>query len=44
MINEFKGNSAPEKEVLEFMRGVMDEFTHLANFETPVDTTVENSK
>lgn len=27
-----------EREALQFMRGVMDECTHLSNFERPVDT------
>lgn len=27
-----------EREALQFMRGIMDECTHLSNFEVPVDT------
>ena len=33
-----KDNKALHAEALHFMRGVMDECTHLANFTTPVDT------
>ena len=29
-----------DHEILDFMRGVMDECTHLANFSTPVDTSL----
>lgn len=29
-----------DEETLDFMRGVMDECTHLANFSTPVDTSL----
>lgn len=34
----FSDNRWREYEALQFMRGIMDECTHLKNFETPVDT------
>ncbi|RLU27308.1 hypothetical protein DMN91_001109 [Ooceraea biroi] len=34
----FSDNKWREHEALQFMRGIMDECTHLKNFETPVDT------
>ncbi|XP_015600599.1 protein ABHD18 isoform X2 [Cephus cinctus] len=34
----FSGNKWREREALQFMRGMMDECTHLSNFEVPVDT------
>lgn len=34
----FSDNKWREYEALQFMRGVMDECTHLKNFEMPVDT------
>ncbi|XP_029163165.1 protein ABHD18 isoform X2 [Nylanderia fulva] len=36
--NALKDNKWREHEALQFMRGIMDECTHLKNFETPVDT------
>ncbi|KAL6428395.1 protein ABHD18 isoform X2 [Cataglyphis hispanica] len=36
--NTLKDNKWREHEALQFMRGVMDECTHLKNFEIPVDT------
>ncbi|CAH0385932.1 unnamed protein product [Bemisia tabaci] len=35
-----KGMSEEQKEALQFMRGIMDEFTHLTQFSTPVDTSL----
>lgn len=32
--------SEEQKEALQFMRGIMDEFTHLTQFSTPVDTSL----
>lgn len=32
-----KGNPSHQQEALQFMRGIMDEFTHLANFSSPLD-------
>lgn len=34
----FSDNKWREHEALQFMRGIMDECTHLKNFEMPVDT------
>jgi len=34
----FSDNKWREHEALQFMRGIMDECTHLKNFEIPVDT------
>lgn len=34
----FSDNKWREHEALQFMRGIMDECTHLKNFEVPVDT------
>ncbi|XP_018305563.1 protein ABHD18 isoform X2 [Mycetomoellerius zeteki] len=36
--NSLKDNKWREHEALQFMRGIMDECTHLKNFEIPVDT------
>ncbi|XP_011055351.1 PREDICTED: uncharacterized protein C4orf29 isoform X2 [Acromyrmex echinatior] len=36
--NTLKDNKWREHEALQFMRGIMDECTHLKNFEIPVDT------
>ncbi|KAL0121675.1 hypothetical protein PUN28_006876 [Cardiocondyla obscurior] len=36
--NSLKDNKWREHEALQFMRGIMDECTHLKNFELPVDT------
>ncbi|XP_020280839.1 protein ABHD18 isoform X2 [Pseudomyrmex gracilis] len=36
--NALKDNKWREYEALQFMRGIMDECTHLKNFEVPVDT------
>ncbi|XP_011871315.1 PREDICTED: uncharacterized protein C4orf29 isoform X2 [Vollenhovia emeryi] len=36
--NALKDNKWREHEALQFMRGIMDECTHLTNFEKPVDT------
>ncbi|XP_011141314.1 protein ABHD18 isoform X3 [Harpegnathos saltator] len=37
-LNILKDNKWREHEALQFMRGIMDECTHLKNFEVPVDT------
>ncbi|XP_033217154.1 protein ABHD18 isoform X3 [Belonocnema kinseyi] len=37
-LNSWKDSKWREHEALQFMRGIMDECTHLRNFETPVDT------
>jgi len=34
----FSDNKWREHEALQFMRGIMDECTHLKNFEVPIDT------
>lgn len=34
----FSDSKWREREALQFMRGIMDECTHLQNFEVPVDT------
>ncbi|XP_015600602.1 protein ABHD18 isoform X5 [Cephus cinctus] len=36
--NNNQSNKWREREALQFMRGMMDECTHLSNFEVPVDT------
>ena len=41
ILNSFsRSNSLPCDSVLHFMRGVMDECTHLGNFSRPVDTSL----
>ncbi|XP_014478918.1 PREDICTED: uncharacterized protein C4orf29 homolog isoform X2 [Dinoponera quadriceps] len=37
-LNVLKDNKWREHEALQFMRGIMDECTHLKNFEVPIDT------
>jgi len=39
-LQTFRSNSSPCDSVLHFMRGVMDECTHLGNFSRPVDTSL----
>jgi len=40
-LHTFRSNSLPcDSSVLHFMRGVMDECTHLGNFSRPVDTSL----
>lgn len=35
-----KSNSVRDREAMQFMRGIMDECTHLKNFSVPVDTSL----
>ena len=40
VVSSRTNESFDDEETLDFMRGVMDECTHLANFSTPVDTSL----
>jgi hypothetical protein len=37
---DLNGKGKVQKEAIEFMRGVMDEFTHLKNFSKPLDSSM----
>ena len=35
-----KGKPQVQKEAIEFMRGILDEFTHVRNFAKPIDPSM----